>query len=299
MENTLLSRALVTALALASLRGALAQETAPAAPAPKRPQHVFIVSFDGGKPAVMLKSKMPRFFSTALQGSWTWQARTIFPSITLPSHTSMLTGVVMEKHGISWNDYQPDRGTVKVPTVFQLAKARGYKTGLFAGKEKFKHLNVAGTVDKFDVPAYESQKVAASAAAYIKAEKPNLCFIHFADSDGAGHKYGWGTPEQVKAFEDEDEALDTVMDAVEEAGIADDSVVILSADHGGHDKTHGTNSDEDRNIPWVAWGKGVRSGWNLQRPISTCDTAATALWLLNVPVPADWDGKPVTEAFEQ
>jgi len=57
-------------------------------------------------------------------------------------------------------------------------------------------------------------------------EEPNLCFIHFADSDGAGHGYGWGSDEQKKAFADEDEALKTVLDAVSTAGISESTVLI-------------------------------------------------------------------------
>jgi hypothetical protein len=39
--------------------------------------------------------------------------------------------------------------------------------------------------------------------------------------------------------------------------------------------------------------EGARSGLDL-----CCDTAATALWLLDVPCLAALDGRPVTSAFE-
>ena len=65
-----------------------------------RAEHVFIVSFDGGNPDVMKKSAMPTFFAMAAQGAQTMKAQTIFPSLTLPSHTSMLTGVGPDKHQI-------------------------------------------------------------------------------------------------------------------------------------------------------------------------------------------------------
>jgi arylsulfatase A-like enzyme len=74
-------------------------------------------------------------------------------------------------------------------------------------------------------------------------------------------------------------------------------VIILSADHGGHDKTHGSTSLEDMHIPWIVWGKGVRKDYTITKRVSTCDTAATALWLLGIPLPEDLDGKPVTSAF--
>jgi arylsulfatase A-like enzyme len=95
-----------------------------------------------------------------------------------------------------------------------------------------------------------------------------------------------------------DAALDAILKSIRDAGIADESVILISADHGGHAKTHGSNSPEDMNIPWIAWGKGVKKNFEIKDPVKTFDTAATALWLLDVPRPASFDGKPVTSAFE-
>lgn len=271
--------------------------SAPGAWAAPRARHVFIVSFDGGKPAVMKQSAMPTLFSMIRGGAHTWQAQTIFPSITLPSHTSMLTGVGPDKHKILWNDWQPARGLVAVPTAFTFARQRGLRTAMFAGKEKFKHLNLPGTLDAFDVPSYRARTVAQTAARYIETARPNLCFIHFSDPDGAGHQHGWGSPQQMQAFAESDAALALVQQAIGRAGIASSSVLLLSADHGGHDKTHGSNSPDDMIIPWTAFGASARAGYTITAPVTTYDTAATALWLLGVPVPANWNGRPVASAF--
>jgi len=293
-----LSAAFVLVLiAVLTPRGARSQAAAATAQPSPRARHVFIISFDGGKPSVMKQSRMPTLFGMVRRGAGTWEARTVFPSITLPSHTSMLTGVDIPKHGITWNDWRPEKGSLTVPTIFALARARKMTTALFAGKEKFIHLNVPGALDTFSVPSYSAKKVAQVAAAHIETVKPNLCFVHFADPDGAGHASGWGSREQIAAFADSDAALKTVLTAIERAGIARESVVLVSADHGGHGKTHGTNAPDDMIIPWIAWGAGVRPGYAITAPVTTYDTAATALWLLGVPVPAGFDGKPVTSAF--
>jgi arylsulfatase A-like enzyme len=113
----------------------------------------------------------------------------------------------------------------------------------------------------------------------------------------AGHKYGWGSPQQIKAFSEVDAALAEIVKAIEAPGISQESVVIITADHGGHGKTHGGKRPADMQIPWVAWGKSVKRGLTITEPVMTCDTAATALWLLGVPVPKAFDGKPVTSAF--
>lgn len=270
---------------------------APLPPPPAGVRHVFVVSLDGGKPAVIKESRMPSLTAMVAQGAHTWQAQTTFPSITLTSHTSMLTGVGPEKHKILWNDWLPERGMVTVPTIFALARQAGQTTAMFVGKPKFLHLFVPRTLNEFSLPEYHARSVSEAAARYIVAKKPNLCFIHFADPDEAGHAHGWGSPEQKEAFAASDAALKTVQDALRRAGIEKTSVVIVSADHGGHAKTHGTNSPDDMTIPWIAWGAGVRPGHAITAPITTYDTAATALWLLGVPVPEGLDGKPVTNAF--
>lgn len=262
-------------------------------------RHVFIVSFDGGKPAVMQQSRMPHLERLRAEGAGTWAARTVFPSITLVSHTAMLTGVGPAKHKVDWNDWQPAKGALAVPTVFSLVKKHDKKwfTGLFAGKEKFAHLLVPGSLDAFALPGYSARKVVRAAADFIVEERPRLCFLHFSDGDGAGHSKGWGTPEQKQAFADADDALGTLMRTLRRAGIAERSVVLVSADHGGHAKTHGSALSDDMNIPWFAWGAAVRPGVALRGPVHTFDTAATALWLLGVPLPAALDGQPVREAF--
>jgi arylsulfatase A-like enzyme len=230
-----------------------------------------------------------------------------------------LTGVGPDKHKILWNDWIPSNGVVKVTTIFAEAKKAGFSTAMFVGKEKFRHLEVPGTLDRFDYDRAASGEMATNAAgemvmgkngtvlarvvskdaaAYIQEKKPALCFIHLTDPDNSGHQYGWGSPEQIKAFGEVDAALGVILQAIRDAGIADQSVLIISADHGGHAKTHGRNIPDDMIIPWIAWGKGVKKGFEIADPVKTSDTAATALWLLDVPRPESFDGKPVTAAFE-
>lgn len=282
-------------------------------------EHVFIISIDGGKPAAIEESQMPVLQKAVAEGAHTWVANTIFPSKTLPSHTSMLTGVGPDKHHILWNDWEPKQGLVHVTTIFSEAKKAGLSTAMFVGKEKFRHLLLPETVDEFDYNKAESgvvmksttgesklekegtvfaETVARDAAAYIVKKKPSLCFIHFSDPDVVGHQYGWESPEQIKSLATVDAALGEIFKAIRKAGIADQSVVIVSADHGGHKRAHGTNMPDDMHIPWIVWGKGVKKGMTIETPVSTCDTAATALWLLDVPRPESLDGKPVTSAFQ-
>lgn len=279
----------------------------PAADA-RRADHVFIISFDQGNPDLIQQADMPTFHQMAMEGARTWTAYTIVPSVTLPAHTSMLTGVGPQVHQILWNDYLPARGLVKIPTIFSLAKQQGLVTAMFVGKEKFKHLALPDSLDAFVWPQTngDAKAVAEAFAGQVGTLKPNLCFIHFEDPDTAGHASGAHSPEKAKALADCDAALKMVKDAIAAAGLTN-SVIILTADHGSHDirgrggkmvGTHGSAETSDVKIPWVAWGEGVKKNFTITAPVVQYDTAATALWLLAVPLPESFWGRPVTSAFE-
>ena len=283
--------------------------SSPAVGAPPRVKHVFIISFDQGNPELIRTNDLPTFQQMEANGARATEAYTIVPPLTLPSHTSMLTGVGIQKHQITWNDYRPTNGIVKVPTIFGLAKDRKLKTAMFVGKEKFKHLELPGTIDElvWPQPDDDAKSIARVFAAEFGKTKPNLCFIHFRDPDTVGHKTGAYSLEKIQALKDCDDALKTIKDAVAAAGVLDQSVFILTADHGSHDskdkngKTIGSHSDarkEDVLIPWVVWGKGVKKNFTITTPIVQYDTAATALWLLRVPLPEHFWGRPVTSAFK-
>lgn len=274
-----------------------------------RAKHVFIISYDQGNPDLIQQTALPTLQGMVADGAHTWSAYTVVPSVTLPAHTSMLTGVGVQAHQVLWNDYYPTNGLVKVPTIFSLAKGRGLVTAMFVGKEKFKHLDLPGSVDTFvwPQPKGDAKAVAKEFAEQVGKLKPNLCFIHFADPDSAGHKYGVTSPEKTQALVDCDAALKTIKDAIAAAGLAGDSVIIVTADHGSHNAknkegkwlgTHGSADSADVIIPWVAWGKGVKKHATITAPVVQYDTAATALWLLDVPLLESFWGRPVTSAFE-
>lgn len=269
--------------------------------------HVVIISIDGCRPDLLLRCDAPTLRELYRGGAYSFWARTTPNSITLPSHTSMLTGVSPRKHGIEWNRDLPLARPVysNSPTIFYAAKRAGYSTGMAAGKSKFDFLAVPGTLDFESIPEKSTGKdtdVAREAWKIITSAQPNLMFVHFPGVDNAGHKYGWGTPEQAEAVAQADRAVARVLDAISDAKLEDRTVVIISADHGGAGKNHGPDDPRCRHIPWIASGPGVKKGIDLTTDetleIRTEDTFATACWLLGIPLDPRLDGKPVTAAFQ-
>ncbi len=250
---------------------------------------------------------MPMLHAMAREGAVTWTARSIVPPLTLPAHTSMLTGLAPEEHGVYWNQWIPAFGPLRAQTVFMLAKASGLSCAVFSGKDKLAHLFPTGSVDHVSFPltdpqdwsgtnVFSARSVAAQAVSYFTQRKPHLMFVHFPDADMAGHFYGWPSPEQFSALAECDAALALLRKGVEQAG-GTNNVFLLTADHGGAGLNHGVDRPQDMTIPWIVWGSGVRRGYALTNQVTLPDTAATIAWLYGLNLPTNAIGRPVREAF--
>ncbi len=279
---------------------------------PQRPipavERVLIVSIDGLRPDCALLADMPVLRSLLKQGAYTFWAKTTAVSITLPSHTSLLTGVAPGKHGIEWNRDLPLREPVyaRVPTIFELASASGYSTAMVAGKSKFNALAKPGTLTWAVIPgeaAGNNEEVVVNAVKLIEEKKPDVFFVHFPDVDGVGHAKGWGSAEQLACIEKTDRQLGELLTALDRAGLRASTFLMVTADHGGAGLTHGADDARSRHIPWIAVGPGVRQNFDLTRAaaleVRIEDTCATACYLLGLPQAPYFDGKPVTTVFEQ
>jgi arylsulfatase A-like enzyme len=230
-------------------------------------------------------------------------ARTVAESVTLPSHTSMLTGVSPQRHGVLWNSDRPDRAYPNVPTLFEVAKRAGLTTAIVTGKAKFVALARPESVDWASVAKAGDDEVAAAAAGVIRSHAPDVVFVHFGGPDGAGHSKGWGTPQQLAAVEKADHAVGEVLRAIDDAKLADATLVILSADHGGAGRSHGPDDPRSRHIPWVAAGPGIRRNYDLTRDptlvINTVDTFATVCYFLGLVPEGPIEGRPVLQVQEE
>ncbi len=264
--------------------------------------HLVVISVDGLRPDAIAKYNARTIQRLMREGRYSLTAQTISISNTLPSHTSMLSGVDADAHGITWNsDKTKQFGHVKVPTVFTLAHGAGLTTAAFYSKPKFNHIGAPGSLDHVRGPKkglipWNSGKTVDLVRDYFGSTGPNLTFVHIADADFAGHNFGWMSWMYGMAVRQADRAVARVLDAADERFGRGSYSVILTADHGGHGKRHGSTDPLDTTIPWIVWGSGVQPGDTLSG-VRTMDTAATAMWMLNVGAPDTWIGRPVTQAF--
>ena len=298
-----------SALLAAVLVTAAAPVRAADAP-PPRSARVLVISVDGLRPDVLLRADMPALRGLMARGAFTMWARTIPAAITLPSHTSMLTGVTPERHGVDWNGDLPagqPQCWPQAPTLFEVAHAAGLTTAMACGKSKFVALARPGALDRACIPprgaTYSDSAVTDTALRFLRELRPRVMFVHLPSGDLTGHGQGWGSEEQIAAAAGASRCVTRLLAGYAQLGLLDSTLVIVSADHGGAARTHGANDPRSRTIPWICAGPGVRADLDLASipgpDVNTEDTFATACWVLGL-TPADSiDGRPVRAAFER
>jgi arylsulfatase A-like enzyme len=296
----MLLRALAAAAIVAA--GMACGGRSPLAPTPAAPLQtiptitngrVAIVSIDGLRPDALLQTGAPNILALAARGAYTWRAQTISPSNTLPSHISMLTGYTPDVHGVTWDDYAPSRGMIMVPTVFAAARARGLRTGMVVGKEKFATFRDTGACDTWLLAALGDDDVAGHVSSATML-RPDLLFVHLPDVDLTGHASQWMSEAYLNAVRRADAAVGRII-----SNLPADTTIIVTADHGGRPEGHGSDSPLDTTIPWVIAGPSTARGRELSAGVSTIDTAATAAFVLGVQLQGDAQGRPVYDAFRR
>ena len=258
-------------------------------------QRVIIITFDGMRADAVEAVPMTNLMALMQAGAYTLKARTINYAVTLPAHASMLSGMCQSKHGVDWDVPTYYKGYSKGVDIYDLAHAAGLRTVMIVNKEKMRQLAEPETTDVYKL-VYGIESTIMNTAIEQISSGFDLMFIHFGSADDRGHKYGWMSGTQWKALRNIDATIPQLFAALDQYGIRDSTLLVITSDHGGHDDTHVGNRIEDLLIPWVAYGPGVQPK-QLTNPVSIMDTASTVAYALELPIQPEWDGLPVYEAF--
>lgn len=278
-----------------------------AEPPVRRAQYVIVVGVDGLGGAWVQAADAPNLDRMMVEGAWTLTARGVLPTSSSSNWGSMLTGVSVEQHGITSNGWETNNFAIPprivgpygmFPTIFALLReqlpaatlATIYDWGGFGRlleRPLADHaVNVVGAANTMN-----------AAISYVIAEQPDFLFIHLDDVDHAGHDHGWGSPQYYAAINGIDTAVGQLLAALENNDLAEETVVLLTSDHGGSGTGHGGTTVQEIEVPFLVWGAGVAANRVIPVPANNMDIAPTAAWLLGVELPAYFQGRPVASAF--
>lgn len=272
-------------------------------------KHVVVIGVDGLSPDGIIKAKTPNLDELVKQGAHSFKAQAVMPSSSSPNWASLIMGASPKEHEITSNDWERTDIRNKAycegkkgetfPTIFKVIRSNKAEADIacFYDWDGFGRLVEPG-IPTLIADARGEDRTAREAATYIKAYKPFFTFVHLDHVDHAGHDFGHGTANYYSSVEKADRLIGEILTSLKQADIYNQTLILVTADHGGKGKGHGGDTPEERDIPWIISGPGVKKGYQIQELINTYDTAATLAYVLGYVPPTCWIGKPVKAAFE-
>lgn len=265
-------------------------------------EYVIHISVDGLNAEYMQQlidsGEAPNLKRLQDEGAWTDNARTDYTHTnTLPNHTCMLTGrpTLQPKNLPDWPYHNWSENKVAklsasfhdrddpnigyVASAFDVVHDAGLSTALYASKDKFsiydqsydetngaKHTHGRDKIDQYvyanDGPPRFAASLNEQFLSDMAAQHFNYAFVHYRDTDSAGHALGWGSGAWMYALRNVDGYLGEVLRLVEtDATLAGRTAIILNTDHGGTGFDHSDSKlHENYTIPVLVWGAGVGRG---------------------------------------
>ena len=250
---------------------------------------VILISIDGMRPDGLKACGNPYVAELEKKCAYNYASRSMTPSVTFPCHFSMSHSVTPQRHGILSNTYIPQVRPVK--GIFEkIGSAKGV-SAMFYGWEPLRDIAMPGKLKYATyINAYTAEStdtlLTDEAEKLIDAKKPDFVFLYMVETDEkGGHDNGWMSEEYLRRISI---AIDNTRRMIERFG--DEYTVIIMADHGGHDRTHGTNLPEDMTVPLFFCGPDFAPGTVLE-DTSLLDIAPTIAKLMGIEPEEEWEGR--------
>jgi arylsulfatase A-like enzyme/Tfp pilus assembly protein PilF len=266
-------------------------------------------------------SKTPTLDGLAAEGVLFERAVSHVP-LTLPSHTSMLTGTYPIRNGVRDNGaYRLGRDHRTLASIF---RAGGYRTGAFVGSfpldSRFGldqgfdvYDDVVGEATSYDVKIAErpADEVLRPAARWIVegSDEPFFAFVHLYDP----HSPYEPPPPFARRFEADpysgeiayvDDALGRFFSRLADAGRMENTIVVVTSDHGEGlgehgEKTHGMFAyDSTLHVPLIfRWKGAIPEGVRVAARVRLIDVAPTLTALAGLPPDRGFQGASLVDAF--
>lgn len=256
-----------------------------------------LIVLEGVRPDALIESSCKNYTALRQGGSYTNQARTVFPSLSLPCHMSLVHSIPPIEHMVT--DDQSISSHSLSTGFFDYLDRHGLKTGSFYSNPSLRCLsrseshsfNCYRNKEEFDGDG--DIDLASRAISWINSENPDFAFINLAQADDAGHQSGWMSQHYMNEVENLDRILGFIVN-----GLPLDAHLFVVANHGGHGFDHGTKLPEDLQIPWVACGPKIRSNYQISRQVTIMDTIPSIASIMGVDPHGGWKGSVISEIFQ-
>ena len=273
--------------------------------------HVILIGLDGWGSYSVEKAEIPNIKVLMNKGCYTLKKRSVLPSSSAVNWASMFMGAGPELHGYTeWGSQTPELPSRVLnehnifPTIFsELRKADSKaEIGVLYEWGGIKYLiDTLAVSYHAQAPDYNKYPTALCemACKYIKEKKPVLAAICFYNPDHVGHAEGHDTPAYYAKLKELDGYIGQIIGALKTAGIYDDTVIILTADHGGINKGHGGKTMKEMETPFIIAGKNIKSSGAFEESMMQFDCASTIAAIFGLQQPQVWIGRPMIQVFKK
>jgi predicted AlkP superfamily pyrophosphatase or phosphodiesterase len=244
-------------------------------------KHVILIGLDGWATHDFIEhysepdhsDEIPNILNLMQGGSYSMHKRCVMPASSAINWSSMFMGVGPEMHGYTQALSQvPEVPSIItnengiLPTIFSAIREQcpEAETGCSFDWNGIKYLidtlavsHVICFPENYDLVEENCYSI----ERYIREKKPIFYIPYFGGIDATGHRYNWYSDEYYNYVARIDTCIGRIIQALKDAGIYDETIIIVTGDHGGHDRSHGTTLMRDMETPLIFFGKNVRSGY--------------------------------------
>ena len=249
---------------------------------------VLLILVDGMRPDSLVS--VPEAQELLKTSRYSMRAQTVYPSVTLPCHMSLFHSVGPERHGTTTNVYTPQVRPIQ--GLCEVLRQNQKQCAFFYNWEELRDISRPDSLAfSYFVSAHQCGYPASNhlltdqAMEYLPAQKPDFAFLYLGWVDGAGHNHGWGSAQYQEAVNGSWKDIARLLKVLPK-----EYTVIVTADHGGHDRGHGSSLPEDMTIPVMIKGAFFSPG-EISEDVSIQDLAPTIAELLEAKPAEEWEGK--------
>ena len=237
-------------------------------------------------------TRTPRMDEMFKSGAVTYDALSMNPTISAENWGAMLIGANPIAHGLTTSRVgSVEYNNEELPSVFRRIR-EAFPDAYLASCCIWNPINYGIIEHNIGVDFYtaDSDEALTPVVESVVAKKPKFLFVQFDDVDGAGHHSEYGSKEHLDKITETDLLVGRVYDAYKTAGIIDDTLILVIADHGGirRDRCgfrngHGGYMDSEKYSFVGACGKSVPHG-----EIGSAyakDISAVVLYALGLKIP--------------
>lgn len=272
-------------------------------------KHVVLIGMDGWGSYSVEKAEMPNVKKLMNEGSFTLKKRSVLPSSSAVNWASMFMGAGPELHGFTeWGSQTPELTSREVghyglfPSVWGLFRDANpdaemgyiYEWGGMKYLAEMEAMNKEVNVSTENNP----RGCTDTAISYIKEARPAFVGIIYDQPDGVGHGDGHDTPAYYAKLKELDGYIGEIVKAVADAGMTDETIFVVTSDHGGINKGHGGKTMQEMETPFIISGKNVKKGYEFTESMMQFDVASTLAYIFGLKQPQVWIGRPMQQVFK-